>query len=61
MVVNICQMCVPRSSMARTCDLHQTTTSLTELNLENNEISDEGACALAAALRATLVLCTQCS
>ena len=56
MVVNVCQMCAPRSSMARTCDLHETNTSLTHFYLNNNQISDVGGCALAAALRATLVL-----
>ena len=61
MVVDVCQMCAPRSCMARTCDLHETNSSLTGLNLKFNEIGDEGGCALAAALRATLVLCTRCS
>ena len=61
MVVDICQMCAPHSSMVRTRDLHETNTSLRELNLWKNKISDEGGAALAAALRATLVLCTQLS
>ena len=47
--------------MARTCDLHETNTSLTHLNLMKNKISDEGGCALAEALKVTLVLCTQLS
>ena len=47
--------------MVRTRDLHETNTSLKELNLWDNKISDEGGCALAAALKVTLVLCTQLS
>ena len=47
--------------MVRTRDLHETNTSLKELNLYGNNISDEGGAALAAALMATLVLCTQLS
>ena len=61
MVVDMCQRCAPRSSMARTRDLHETNTSLKKLNLKLNQISDEGGCALAEALKVTLVLCTQCS
>ena len=55
MVVDICQMCPPRSSTARTCDLHEATSSLADLDLEGDPF------ALAAALGATLVLCTRCS
>ena len=46
-----------RDATKQTRDIHEANSSLTELNLYNNQISDEGATAFAQALKATLVVC----
>ena len=50
----------PCGSVMHVRDLHEANTSLTTLKMGPNQIGDEGAAALAEAVRATLVFCTQC-
>ena len=50
-----------RDFMVQTRDIHEANSSLTELNLDYNKVSDEGATALAQALKASFVLSANCS
>ena len=50
-----------RDSIVQAQDIHKANSSLTFLNIEKNQISDEGAIALAQALQATLVVSANCS
>ena len=47
--------------MVQTRDIHEANSSLTDLNLFKNQISDEGATALAQALKASFVVSANCS
>ena len=49
----------PCDSVVHVRDLREANSSLTTLNLFDNNIGDEGAAALADAVRATLVFCTR--
>ena len=46
-----------RDATKQTRDIHEAHSSLTDLKIGDNEISDEGATAFAQALQATLVVC----
>ena len=50
-----------RDSVVQAQDIHKANSSLKTLQLNNNQISDEGAIALAQALQATLVVSANCS
>ena len=47
-----------RDATKQTRDIHEANKSLKTLNIFKNQISDEGAIALAQALQATLVVCS---
>ena len=47
-----------RDAMVQAHDIHEANSSLTDLRLGENQISDEGAIALAQALKARLVVCS---
>ena len=47
--------------MVGSCEVDEANTSLKELYISENNIGDEGASALADALKATLTLCGNCS
>ena len=47
-----------RDAMVQARDMHEANKSLKALYIEKNQISDEGAIALAQALQATLVVCS---
>ena len=51
----------PSDSVVRARDLHQGNKSLTDLDIGENKIGDEGVSALAEALKATFVLCARSS
>ena len=55
--VDMCRICATQWCTRR-ADPHEANTSLNVLAISNNNIGDEGAKALADALRATFVLCT---
>ena len=46
-----------RDATKQTRDIHEANSSLKRLDIRDNEISDEGAIALAQALKARLVVC----
>ena len=48
-----------RDAMVQTQDTHEANSSLTDLILYSNKVSDEGAIALAQAMKATLVVCSE--
>ena len=50
-----------RDFMVKTRDIHEANSSLQHLDIGDNEISDEGAMALAQALKVRLVVCSNCS
>ena len=50
-----------RDFMVQTRDIHEANTSLKTLYISYNEISDEGAIALAQALKASFVVSANCS
>ena len=50
-----------RDSMVQTRDIHEANSSLADLNIGKNKISDVGAIALAQALQASFVVSANCS